>query len=109
MLFDKLICRIYLSLKDYESARIYIDRALTIARGYDIKYQLVKLYLMAGDCQKEMVATSPDKQLNIQNADELYKKAYEINKVLDISSLAKLITQKMSELDILSKAHGIKI
>ena len=109
LLFDKLICRIYLSLKDYESARIYIDRALTIARGYDIKYQLVKLYLMAGDCQKEMVATSPDKQLNIQNADELYKKAYEINKVLDISSLAKLITQKMSELDILSKAHGIKI
>ncbi|MCR5266165.1 MAG: AAA family ATPase [Cyanobacteria bacterium RUI128] len=109
LLFDKLICRIYLSLKDYESARIYIDRALTIARGYDIKYQLIKLYLMSGDCQKEMVANSPDKQDTIKKADELYKKAYELNKVLDISSLSKLITQKMSELDILSKAHGVKI
>lgn len=109
LLFDKLICRIYLSLKDYESARIYIDRALTIARGYDIKYQLIKLYLMSGDCQKEMVATSADKQETIKNADELYRKAYELNKVLDISSLSKSIAQKMNELDILSKAHGVKI
>ena len=109
LLFDKLICRIYLSLKDYDSARIYIDRALTIARGYDIKYQLAKLYLMSGECQTKLVDSSPNKQERINAANELYTKAYDINQGLDIPSLSKAILQKMNELDILSKAHGIKM
>ena len=109
LLFDKLICRIYLSLKDYDSARIYIDRALTIAKGYDIKYQLAKLYMMSGDCQREMVDTSENKQENLVKAHQLYQKAFELNKELEINSLSKDVVQKMNELDILCKAHGITL
>ena len=109
LLFDKLICRIYLSLKDYDSARIYIDRALTIAKGYDIKYQLAKLYIMSGDCQREMVDTSENKQENLVKAHQLYQKAFELNKELEINSLSKDVVQKMNELDILCKAHGITL
>lgn len=109
LLFDKLICRIYLSLKDYESARIYIDRALTIAKGYDIQYQLAKLYIMSGDCLREMVDVSEDKKDNIVKAHQLYQKAHELNKVLEINSLSKSVIQKMNELDILCKAHGITL
>lgn len=109
LLFDKLICSIYLSLKDYESARIYIDRALTIAKGYDIKYQLVKLYLMSGDCQRELAETANDKKQYIENAHQLYHLAKEINEELDINSLSKSITQKMNELDVQCKAVGITI
>ena len=109
LLFDKLICRIYLSLKDYDSARIYIDGALTIAKGYDIKYQLAKLYMMSGDCQREMVDTSENKQENLVKAHQLYQKAFELNKELEINSLSKDVVQKMNELDILCKAHGITL
>lgn len=109
LLFDKLICRIYLSLKDYESARIYIDRALTIAKGYDIQYQLAKLYMMSADCLREMVDTAEDKKDNIIKAHQLYQKAYELNKILENNSLSKLVIQKMNELDILCKAHGITL
>ncbi|MCM1264929.1 MAG: AAA family ATPase [Candidatus Gastranaerophilales bacterium] len=109
LLFDKLICRIYLSLKDYESARIYIDRALTIAKGYDIQYQLAKLYMMSGDCLREMVDMAEDKKSNIVQAHQLYQKSYELNKGLEINSLSKLVIQKMNELDILCKAHGITL
>ncbi|MCD8377393.1 MAG: hypothetical protein LUB59_01245, partial [Candidatus Gastranaerophilales bacterium] len=109
LLFDKLICKIYLSLKDYDSARIYIDRALAIAKGYDIQYQLAKLYIMSGDCLREAAGNSNDKKDNIVKAHQLYQKAAELNKTLEINSLAKAVVQKMNELDILCKAHGITL
>lgn len=109
LLFDKLICRIYISLKDYDSARIYADRALTIAKGYDIKYQLVKLYLISGDCHKEMANNAPDKKACIEKAKDMYNMALKTNDVLQIASLAKSITQKTNELDILCKANGIAL
>ena len=109
LLFDKLICRIYLSLKDYDSARVYADRALTIAKGYDIKYQLAKLYLISGDCYKEMANTSQDKQSDIVKAREMYDMANSVNIALGNNLLSKSITQKINELDILCKANGIKI
>ena len=109
LLFDKLICRIYLSFKDYDSARIYCDRAITIAKGYDIKYQLAKLYIMAGDCQKEMAESSANTKSCIDNALQLYRLAETTNKSLEISALSKLITQKMNELNILCQAKGVTI
>jgi tetratricopeptide (TPR) repeat protein len=109
LLFDKLICKIYLSEKDYESAGIYIERALTIARNYDIQYQLAKLYIMSADCLKKKVDSSDDKKNEIIKAYQLYTKAHELNKKLEINSLSKLVIQKMNELDILCKANGITI
>ncbi len=109
LLFDKLICRIYLSLNDYDSARIYVDRALTIAKGYDIKYQLAKLYLMSGDCQKEIAEKSSDIKEGISHAHQLYQMAYRVNEELEIASLTKSIAQKMNELDIMCKANGITL
>lgn len=109
LLFDKLICRIYISLKDYESARIYADRALTIAKGYDVKYQLAKLYLISGDCHKEIAESSQDFRAGVDNAKQMYALADKINNELQIDSLTKSVTQKMNELDILCKAHGIAL
>ena len=109
LLFDKLICKIYLSLKDYESARMYCDRALTIAKGYDIQYQLAKLYIIAGDCQKEMAETAQDKKSCVDNATQLYQLAHNIGKNLEIASLERIVSQKMSELEVLCQAKGINI
>ena len=109
LLFDKLICKIYLSQKDYDSARIYADRALTIAKGYDIKYQLAKLYIISGDCLRETADTVSEKKEYITKAHQLYQKAAELNKSLDIHYLSKSVTQKMNELDILCKAHGVSL
>ena len=96
-------------MREYDSARIYIDRALTIAKGYDIKYQLVKLYIMSGDCHKDMIDISSDKKGCIDNAKQLYKMASDINKSIDNNALSKIIAQKMKELDIQCKAIGIAI
>lgn len=109
LLFDKLICRIYLSLKDYESARIYSDRALTIAKGYDIKYQLAKLYLISGDCHKIKANTTGEKEPIILSAREMYDMASKVNEVLKNNMLTKSIQQKMNELDMMCKANGIKV
>lgn len=109
LLFDKLICRIYISLKDYDSARLYADRALTIAKGYDIKYQLAKLYIISGDCSREMAEKSPDFKACVASAKEMYDLAEKINQELEISSLTKSGLQKKNELDILCKAHGIAL
>lgn len=109
LLFEKLVCKIYISLKDYESARIYCDRALTIAKGYDIQYQLAKLYIIAGDCQKEMVETSDDKKSCVTNAIQLYRLAQNISKNLEIASLERNVAQKMNEIEVLCQANGIAV
>ena len=109
LLFDKLICRIYLSMKKYDSARIYIDRALTIAKGYDIQYQLAKLYIMSADCIRDSINSSEDKRASIKEAHKLYQKATDINDIYEINALSKSLAQKMNELDILSKANGITL
>lgn len=109
LLFEKLICKIYISSKDYESARIHCDKALTIAKGYDIQYQLAKLYIIAGDCQKEMVETSTDKKSCVDNAIQLYNLAKNIGKNLEIASLERIVLQKMNEVEVLCQAKGIII
>ena len=58
---------------------------------------------------REMVDTAEDKKDNIIKAHQLYQKAYELNKILENNSLSKLVIQKMNELDILCKAHGITL
>lgn len=65
--------------------------------------------MMSGDCQREMVDTSENKQENLVKAHQLYQKAFELNKELEINSLSKDVVQKMNELDILCKAHGITL
>ena len=106
---SSLICRIYISLKEYDSARVYVERSLAIAKGYDIKYQLAKLYLISGDCHKEMANNPQNMREHIDNAKEMYEMARKVNEVLEINSLSKDITQKMNELDILCKANGIAL
>lgn len=109
LLFNKLICKIYISNKDFESARIYLDRALTIAKGYELKYQLAKLYLMSGNCLKETIKTSDDAKQVLLEMNTLFKKAEEINSELEIVSLSKEIMQKKNELDMLCKAYGVSL
>lgn len=109
LLFNKLICKIYSSNKDFDSARIYLDRALTIAKGYELKYQLAKLYMMSGNCIKETIVGAEDAQEKLMEMKSLFNKVEAINSELDIMSLAKEIIQKNNELDMLSKAYGINL
>ncbi len=110
LLLNKLICKVYISNKDYDSARIYLDRALTIAKGYDLRYQLAKLYLIAGGCLMETLETKQeDVKSVLSEMDVLFKKAEDINAELEISSISKEITQKKNELDMVCKAYGITL
>lgn len=109
LLFNKLICKIYISNKDFESARIYLDRALTIAKGYELKYQLAKLYLMSGNCLKETLSKTENVKEVLLEMKTLFKKSEDINAELEISSLTKDIIQKNNELDMLCKAYRISL
>lgn len=110
LLLNKFICKTYISNKDYDSARIYLDRALTIAKGYDLKYQLAKLYLIAGNCLMETIDTrQEDVKTTLLEMEDLYNKSDKINLDLEISSLSKEIIQKKNELEMLCKAYGITL
>lgn len=109
LLFNKLICKIYISKKDFDSARIYLDRALTIAKGYELKYQLAKLYLMSGNCLKETLSSSDNPKSVLTDIKSLFNKAEEINEELELSSISKDIQQKTNEIEMLCKAYGINL
>lgn len=109
LLFNKLICKIYISNKDFDSAKIYLDRALTIAKGYELNYQLAKLYLMLGNCLKETIKKSDDPKSVVLEIREILKKAEDINSELEINSLTKEILQKNNEFEMLCKAYGISL
>ena len=67
------------------------------------------MYLLSGDCQKELGESSPNIKECIEQANQLYNMAYSINEELKINSLTKSILQKKNELDILCKANGVTL
>ena len=46
LILNKLIGEIYLALQDFNAAKMYLEKAIMIAKSSDINYQLAHLYLL---------------------------------------------------------------
>ncbi len=108
LLLDKLIGEIYLALQDYESAKIYIEKALLIAKNFNIKYQLAELYILYSKYLQEYALTVTDKKVDyVLSAQQMNQKAALISDDLKLMSLTSEVERADTVLNSFCQMNGI--
>ena len=108
LLLDKLIGEIYLALQDYESAKMYIEKALLVAKNFNIKYQLAELYILYSKYLQEYALTVADKKVDyVLSAQQMNQKAALIADELKLMSLSSAVERANTVLNSFCQMNGI--
>ena len=108
LLLDKLIGEIYLALQDYESAKMYIEKALLVAKNFNIKYQLAELYILYSKYLQEYALTIADKKVDyVLSAQQMNQKAALIADELKLMSLSSVVERANTVLNSFCQMNGI--
>jgi tetratricopeptide (TPR) repeat protein len=85
IMFKKFIAEIYLIKRDFEAAKMYIEKALMMSRKYGLDYQIMTLYHLYGKYFEEIVISKTSNGITeAQNAMKMYNKSNDIAKELNI-------------------------
>jgi len=76
ILFNKIIAEACMVQADYELAKIHIEKAISIARKFELTNLLGELYLLYGKYLQDVALVQTDSQIDyIIGASKMYKKA----------------------------------
>lgn len=79
ILLKMVIAKCYITMSDFESAKIYLENAILMARKFNLKDILSRLYILYGNYFRELGLTKSKKQFEyLYGAKKLYKQAKEI-------------------------------
>lgn len=107
-LFNKLIGEIYIAKQDFESAKVYIEKSIFVARQFDIQNILVKTYLLYAKYFQELaLPKSSLRPVYIKQALKMYQTAKEIPIVSAHPHLMQNIKEDLSVLTSFCKLNGI--
>lgn len=110
LLLDKLISEIYLALQDYESVKIYLEKAMIIAKNFNIKYQLVELYIFYSKYLQELALASSDKKAEyVLTAKQMNNKARDISDELKLIYLTSAVEKADTILNSFCQMNGIAL
>ena len=108
ILFNKLIGEIYITLQNYDLAKMHIEKALVIARNFGVKYELAKIYLLYSKLlQDSALGNDLLKEENAINSNEFNKKAAIIANELKILSLISATEKANTILNSFCQMNGI--
>lgn len=110
VLYKKLISEIYLIKGDTEAAKMYIEKALMIAKQNDIKLLKISLYLLYAKYLEEMVNSQKQNKANYaQNAINTYKKSLTLAQDMDIPVITAEINKNYASFKAFCQLNGIKL
>ena len=104
---NKLIGEIYLVKQDFDSAKVYIEKAILFAKKFDLHDQLVKLYVLYGKYYQESSLTSEDKINSLMTARSLYEKTEELAKQLQNEELDMMVEKAKFNLESFCRVNKI--
>lgn len=107
-LFNKLIGEIYLAKQDFESAKVYIEKAIVLSKQFDLQYVQLKTYLLAAKLYQELALPKSSMRSNyIKQALKMFQLAKNIPIVTEQKSLQKEIKNDLNILTSFCKLNGI--
>ena len=110
LLLNKLIGEIYLALQDFDAAKMYIEKAIMIAKNADIKYQLAHLYLLYSKYLQDYALVVQDKKVDfVLSAQQMNQKASLIADDLKLISLLSEVEKATTILNSFCQMNGIVI
>lgn len=110
VLFNKLIGEIYLSKGDFDSAKIYIEKGIIIAKQFEMEELIAKLYLLYGKYYEELALPKTQARAeHISNAIKMFQLAKEKAETLENPYLQKSIKEAFSVIISFCKLNGITL
>ncbi len=107
-LFNKLIGEIYLAKQDFESAKVYLEKCIFIAKQFDLQYILVKAYIQSAKLYQELALPKSGSRGNyIKQALKMFQLAKNVSIVAEQKALQRNIKEELSVLTSFCKLNGI--
>ena len=108
LLLNGLVGEIYITLQDFDAAKMYIEKAMVIAKNYGIEYQLVNLYLLYSKYLQDYTLSIKDNKVEyILSAQQMIKKAATIADKLKLLSLSSSVEKAYTVLNSYCQMNGI--
>ena len=107
-LFNKLIGEIYLAKQDFDSAKVYLEKALYIAKQFDLQYIQVNIYLLSAKLYQELaLPKTSQRNTYVKQALKMFQLAKNIGIVADNQQLQRKIKEELNVLTSFCKLNGI--
>jgi len=110
ILLKTVIAKCAITNSDFETAKIHIEGAILLARKFNMKDMLSRLYLLYGKYFQELGLMKSPKQVEyLQASDKLYKQAKELIEQTKNKYVYKDLKKAQSVLGSFCKLHSIEI
>lgn len=107
-LFNKLIGEIYLAKQDFESAKVYLEKAIFVSKQFNLEYVLVKTYLQCAKLYQELALPKTNSRgIYVKQAIKMFQAAKNVPIVAEQTFLQKEIKEELSILTSFCKLNGI--
>ncbi|MCQ2740368.1 MAG: hypothetical protein MJ237_09135 [bacterium] len=107
-LFNMLIGEIYISKQDFESAKVYLEKSIFVAKQFGLEYILVQTYLKCAHLYRELALPKTNSRLTyIKQALKMYQIAKNIDIVKNQPALQKIIKEDLNILISFCKLNRI--
>ena len=107
-LFNKLIGEIYLAKQDFESSKVYLEKAIMICKKFDLQFILTKTYLLCAKLYQELALPKSSERSNyIKQALKMFQLAKNTQIVAEQPALQKNIKDDLNILTSFCKLNGI--
>lgn len=110
VLFNKVIAEAFMAQADYESAKIYIEKAIMVAKQFELLNFLIDLYLLYGKYLQDLALVKSDAQIDyIYVAAKMYKKALLLAQEIKNNYLSAQIEKSKTVLNSFCQLNGITL
>lgn len=110
VLYNKIIAEAYMAQADYESAKVHIEKAILIARKFELFNLLSELYLLYGKYLQDIALVKKEAKVDyVTGAFKMYKKAALISQGLKNNVLSAKIEKSRTVLNSFCQLNGITI
>lgn len=107
-MFNKLIGEIYLAKQDFDSSKVYLEKAIFIAKQFDLQFILVNTYLQCAKLYQELALPKTSSRGNyIKLALKMFQNAKNVPIVSEQPALQKSIKDELNILTSFCKLNGI--
>lgn len=109
-MFNKLLGEIYIAKQDFDSAKIYLEKALFIAKQFDLQYISVKTYLQCARLYQELALPKTNSRGSyIKQELLMFRNAKNVPIVSEQPALQKEIKEDLNILTSFCKLNGISL
>lgn len=110
VLFNKVIAESYIVANDYEMAKIHMEKAIAVAKNFELLTQLAELYLLYGKYLQDIAIVKKEAQVDyVTGAAKMYKKAGLISQGIKNNYILSNVEKSKNVLSSFCKLHGIEL